>query len=154
MARYFDTSESEHLKYLPEEYRDHPRIATLAGEVEDDIRDYFTGQLPAEYYALDADGLPYGGTKLDDYRYVYLRGFRTDATPTDATETALQTAMIRAVAEVLVWRLRQENRDPAVQSKSNTKGNTTLRPGADKPWPRGWKRRFKPFDTRPRGYVV
>lgn len=140
---YFDPSGDTNL--LPKAYRDHEDLPTLAPLVEDDVIRAYTGGVPT------IGSIPYGGKRLDDYRYVYLRGFEEDASLADA---AFAKAMKRTIIEVLTWRLRIRDRDPSLKSESAQESSRTFRDGSDTLFPRAWRRWLEPYDVRPVYYSL
>jgi len=141
---YFDPTNEEHLKLLPTDMREASDLTNVAAEAEADVIQYFTSEDPPtsslDYVELqDDDGYGIG-------RYVCLRGYATD--PTEA-ETFLQTAMRREIAGVIRWRLKQREKDPLIASESSGefKGRT-FRNDAEQPFPPGFGRWLRPFDTR------
>ena len=141
---YYDATSAEHKKLLPTDLREASDLANVAAEAEADVIQHFISEDPPasslDYVELqDDDGYGIG-------RYVCLRGYATD--PAEA-ETFLQTNMRREIAGVIRWRLKQREKDPLIASESSGefKGRT-FRSDAEQPFPPGFGRWLRNYDTR------
>lgn len=152
MAAYFDPAEETHLALIPEVLRKVTDLDIIAEIAEAEVINKYTGPVPADF-PLTVQTIPYGGAKIDDHRYVYLRGFTVDADDADVGAD-LKVALRRTIVRVFVRLARMWDKDDRWASEGNSKNNRTLRPTGDSRFPRGWDSLLTPFDTRPRVYTL
>jgi len=167
VASYFDPTDNTHLALLPAPLRAHAELFELAPVVEADVIGFYTRRVhDARYTVLQPTGqplktvLPYSfvftprgyATDLGNGEYVYLIGYTLDAADPLA-DPLLVAALRKEVAHVLRWRLRQWDRDPAIESESSGQAmggrNVKYRAWSEEPFPRDFPRWTKPFDSRP-----
>ena len=152
MASYFDASQETHLALIPEPLRKVEDLDLIAEIAEAEVINKYTGPVPADF-PLTVQTIPYGGAKIDDHRYVYLRGFTTDADDADVGAD-LKVALRRTIVRVFVRLSRTWDKDDRFASEGNSQNSRTYRPTADSRFPRGWDSLLIPFDTRPRPYSL
>jgi len=152
---YFDATNQEHLKLLPEGIRTDGDLANIAADAEADVIGHYTergGAVPSvadppiltareRYQLTDAQGNGIGV-------YVYLKGYDPD--PAQA-EQNLVTAMRRAIAAVIRWRRAQRDKDPLHASEAGDAGTFSgfsYRKDAENTFPPGFSRYLRHYDTR------
>lgn len=165
MTTYFDSNDVAHLALLPPEMREAQDLADVAAEAEADVINVFTKRTPdLRYTALQpavGDGAPtvllYSdrqATMIGDQLYVFLHGYQEDADHA-SVDPDFKVAMRRAIAEVIKWRLRRWSQDLAVQSEGNRDGmSRSWRDSAEDPFPKGWSRWLREYDTREPVWVM
>jgi hypothetical protein len=154
---YFDVNEPTHLALLPAEIREWVEVRDMAAAVEFDVIEKYTDRERDTSYTASGtawnvpDPLVIGyreRVEVADGLYVYLKGYKADATEADA---AFALAMRRAVADVLAWRVRRARATPAVQSESGQGSGAASKSYTNEwhsNWPRGWQRWLRRYDTR------
>lgn len=166
MANYFDYASADDKKLLLSSHRTHPDLETVAALAEADVIEHYTERPPEILYTARlgarVDGLITGATgRFEDVtttgqpssatvaqRRVYLLGYKTDSGHADV-DPALKTALKRAIAEVINWRLSRLTREPAVDSASDGGGKSrSFSPNSQDAFPPEWSRRLEPFDSR------
>jgi len=169
MASYFSAATgSADLGLLPATQRSATELGRLASEAEADIIARYTDYIAPASYRGAADladpgrarsPLVYRSSRYtataDGLRGVFLDGYTVDAD--DCTSEPFKDAMKRAVAAVVSWRLDQTTRNLAAISVSGHAGmNSSITYNTDHadPWPAGWDRWLRPYDTRPPNYAI
>lgn len=140
---------------MPSDIRDWPEVAEYAASVEFDVIEKYTERERDTSYTASGTAWNVPDPVVISYRerveissglYVYLRGYKTDASLASA-EFAL--AMRRAIAEVLAWRVRRSRTTPAVSSETASgAASKSYTNEHHSNWPRGWQRWLRRYDTR------
>lgn len=165
MTAYFDPNDVAHLALLPAELREAQDLADVAADAEADVINVYTRRAADLRYTAQlpaiGDGAPtvllYSNrtaTKIGVDLYVFLEGFQEDADAA-TVDADFKVAMRRAIAEVIKWRLRRWSQDLAVQSEGNRDGmSRSYRDSAEDPFPKGWSRWLREYDTREPVWVM
>ena len=162
-APYFNHEEQEHVKLLPKALRTHGDLETVAARVEAEvIARYRYTTFGGPRYACQqttcgwvvTDPFLEGAVQIDDYVYVCLRGFATDAALANAL---LADALRREIAEVIRWRLARDAKDPGITSDAG--GGDTWKPkqyrdDAEDRFPPAFGALLRTFDVRPTSYTL
>lgn len=161
MAPYFDSANAAHQALLPTPQQGASALSDVAELAEADVINHFTRRAPAVVYGVAVasthPAAPFESvvvtgtgeaTLVGTDRYVYLRGYRQDASDAEV-DPDLKVALRRTIAEVIAWRLRQWGQNPLVQNEAAQPGaSRTYRPELLHPFPPGFDRWLLPFDTR------
>lgn len=165
MASYFDSADADDKNLLRSGFRSHADLTSVAELAEADAIEFYTERPPEILYTsrlgTTLDGLVTGATgRYEDVsstglssnstapqRRVYLLGYKADANHVDV-DPALRTALKRAIAEVINWRLTMLNRDAAVMSVSGDKKSVLYAANSQDSFPPDWNRRLTVFDSR------
>jgi hypothetical protein len=157
VAAYFDVTDADDLAYLPLQYRTATDVDVVAPQAEADVigrytapvRDLSTAAWDLVAAAPLTSDLATGRTWTDlgDGTAVYLRSYEEDAA--DVTDAAFLVAMKRAIADAIVWKLLQQQRDTASTGQATTgSGSRQWAPGHDAPLPKHLERHLARWDTR------
>ena len=140
---YFDVTDTEHLKLLPIDMREASDIANVAAEAEADVIGRYTEEGgSADRICTELEDGSGNGIGIS----VYLNGY--SLTPAEA-ESNFAADLRREIAGVIRWRLKQREKDPLIASESSGefKGRT-FRDDAEQPFPPGFGRWLRNYDTR------
>lgn len=169
MTTYFDPTNAAHKALLPVALRGSAELVRLAAESEADVLNAFTREVATAGYRADALDPThslraplagyYAGRRYtllaDGRRGVFLDHYTEDA---DAcTHEAFKAALTRAIALVVAWRIEQLTRQTFVESVSGHAGqnsSVSYRKDHGEPFPRGWDRWLRPYDTRPKSWSI
>jgi len=153
---YFDSTDSEHKKLLPEGIRSDSDLANVAAESEADVISHYTApaddtDLHTSYYSINTRTC----TELTDDNgdstglFVWLRGYTED--PADCTNARFAAAMRSAIAAVIAWRHYQRERNPLHATEAGDAGTFSgfsYRQDAGNPFPPAFERHLQNYDTR------
>lgn len=165
MQAYFDPTNVSDLELLPSQFRSADDLGQVAADVEMEIINLYTRRAHDARYTLlqPVAQPPIGFTTVPSFVYTprgyatdlgngslcYLAGYTIDSSD-PACDPMLKTALKKAIARGIAWRLRQYDRDPTVKSESSGQGGVsrTFRDNATDDLPSSVETILKAFDTR------
>ena len=155
MATYYDATNPDDLKLLPEALRDQSDLAEIAERVEAEV---IAAYEVSTYEACGSGAVDTAVNKLDpaavkvaDYRYVCLRGYAVDAANADA---GLAGALRKEIAFVLKHRLWQSRREVGLKFSIDSDRQRQYRENAEDQWPTGFGFWLRNYDVRPVNWVL
>nr|BDD43939.1 hypothetical protein 3 [bacterium] len=150
MATFFDTGNLQHLNLLHSEIRDHTELDNVVDSVEYNVLDYYK-QRPSIPLTLET-----GRENLDTVNEIQVRLIDYNQNNPENSESDLQEALRRTIADVVSWVLRNYDNSQGVQSIQQGKRSITFigpAPSWDT-WPDGWNFRLRNFDDREAIYSI
>lgn len=147
MTTYFTATDDDDQLLIQSAVRGSDELATVATRAEADVIDRFTA------WKTDFERWPTDECyDLGDGRFVCLRGYNPDASLATAT---LRSALKYAIAEVISWRLWQEQENPLMgQAAAGAGKGSALRPDANRRYPPDFGATLRNFDVRPVRYYI
>ena len=146
MATYFDPTNAEDKKLLPESMRSSTELANLHAVAERDVIRHFTRRRSSS-----SIGFPtLAETVNQDLGLaVFLLGYKADSTDADV-DADLKQALKETIADVIAWRFKRINKDGAIASETviGKALGVKWRPSSSSSFPPNFAWRLSNFDLR------
>ena len=146
MTTYFDPTDSDDKKLLPESMRSSTELANIHAVAERDVIRHFTRRS-----TVSALGFPSLAETVnqDLGLVVFLLGYKEDASDDDV-DSDLKQALKETIADVVAWRFKRINRDGAIAAESvlGKALGVTWRPSSSSSFPPNFAWRRSNFDLR------